>query len=267
MAFKPLTSNPKPDALLDQSQDKKSLPKYESLSEIKNSTEERIYLIFDDSGSMSATVPGSGTDESKALVQMSSNPYANKSGDKDRITLAQEATVDYMKNCKPHVSAVEIAPLNQQSMALTKNLPNLATQIKKIGADGGTELYHAMGTLVDKHKESKYTRALIFTDGEAADISYVTGHSYYGTEKTERPNLFAEIAEMGIPVDLIIIGDQRENQLSPNSKKLKELIESTGGTFMICRDGKSFKEKLKYFAPLLRHRLAAIASENSRGDS
>lgn len=263
MAFKPLTSK-KPDALATN--EVKQPPSYQSLDEIKKTTEERIYLIFDDSGSMSATVPGSG--DPALSVTNSYNAIFNHS-DKPRIVLAQEATVDYMKNCKPHVSAVEVAPLNETAIPLTKNLPVVAAKVQKIEATGGTPLYKAMGKLVDKHKESKFTRALIFTDGEATDSNYLTGsHSWEDRSLIGgRPTLFAEVAEMNIPIDLILIGDMTEANLSQNTRSIKELCEKSGGTFLICKDGKSFKEKMKYFAPLLRHMLPQIASkDNFKGE-
>lgn len=264
MAFKPLTSK-KPDALATN--DIKQPPSHQSLDEIKKTTEERIYLIFDDSGSMSATVPGSADSRLNT-----SPPYGRLSTDpcdKSRITLAQEATVDYMKNCKPHVSAVEVAPLNETAIPLTKNLPVVAAKVQKIEATGGTPLYKAMGKLVDKHKESKFTRALIFTDGEATDSNYLTeSHSWEDRSLIGgRPTLFAEVAEMNIPIDLILIGDMTEANLSQNTRSIKELCEKSGGTFLICKDGKSFKEKMKYFAPLLRHMLPQIASkDNFKGE-
>lgn len=257
MAFKPLTSK-KPDALATN--EVKQPPSYQSLDEIKKTTEERIYLIFDDSGSMSATVPGSAETGVSSVFNL---------GNKSRITLAQEATVDYMKNCKPHVSAVEVAPLNNPAIPLTKNLPVVAAKVQKIEATGGTPLYKAMGKLVDKHKESKFTRALIFTDGEATDSNYLTGsHSWEDRSLIGgRPTLFAEVAEMNIPIDLILIGDMTEANLSQNTRSIKELCEKSGGTFLICKDGKSFKEKMKYFAPLLRHMLPQIASkDNFKGE-
>lgn len=268
MAFKPLVSKKKDDAL-SNIDDPKQPPAHQSLDEIKKTTEERIYLIFDDSGSMAVTVPGSADSRLNT-----SPPYGRLSTDpcdKSRIILAQEATVDYMKNCKPHVSAIEVAPLNEAAIPLTKNLPVVAAKVQKIAATGGTPLYKAMGKLVDKHKESKFTRALIFTDGEATDINYVNGGSSFNWEDDNygklgnngRTTLFAEVAEMSIPIDLILIGDMSESTLTQNTRQIKELCEKSGGTFLICKDGKSFKEKMKYFAPLLRYMLPQIASEDS----
>jgi hypothetical protein len=110
---------------------------------------------------------------------------------------------------------------------------------------------------------------LIFTDGEATDSHYAglkSSNSYYLKDSHTRPTLFVELVAMKIPIDLIIIGDSSESHLSADQIKLKSMAESTGGTFLYCKDGKAFKEKMKYFAPMLRHMLPQIASEDSRGE-
>lgn len=258
MAFKPLTKNPpskKEGELSTKTKEQEEFDKLMNstkLPDIVKTTEERIYIIFDDSGSMDVKVPQSAP----AGTQLTKTYNFSKCYDQDktRLTLAHEATIDYMKNCKPRVTAIEIAPLNQGPIPMTKALPRIATQIKTLTANGNTPLYEAMGKLVDSHKEAQFTRALIFTDGQAGDYEY---YSY------SRPTLFKEIKELGIPVDLIIIGDVTESGLNPDQRELKNFIESTGGTFLICKDGNAFKEKMKYFAPLLRHMLPAIASKES----
>lgn len=260
MAFKPLTRNTplkKEGELSVKTAEEEALDKLMTstkLPDIIKTTEERIRIIFDDSGSMEAKVPNSAPAGVALTKRVSwANTYDQNLS---RITLAQDATIDYMKNCKPRVTAIEIAPLNSPAENLTKNLPSLAAQVKTITPDGGTHLYEAIGKLVDDHGSKKYTRALIFTDGAATDRNYLT---------VQRPKLFTEVKEMKIPVDLIIIGDSSEATLSPEERELKGLIESTGGTFLICKDGNAFKEKMKYFAPLLRYMLPAIASKDERG--
>jgi hypothetical protein len=261
MKFTPLTSHKKDDALQKKPNGESDLdipPTVQSLEEIKKTTEERIYIIFDDSGSMDSLVHNKATSKFETCLD-----------------LAKDATVDYMKNCKPHVSAVEIAPLNQSlEIPLTKNLPLLSAKLKQIDTKGSTPLFQALGKLVDKQSTSNYTRALIFTDGEATDATYLSGvmdwDDYDDPNSTRRiggrPNLMQEVADMKIPVDLILIGDMLESALSANSKKLKDMAEKSGGVFMICKDGVAFKKNMKYFAPTLRHMLPAIASANSRGE-
>ena len=210
MAFKPLTKNNSSTALTEtktpeQEAHEKSL-NARSTTEIIATTEERIQIIFDDSGSMGSKVE-----------------------DKTCIELAQEATIDYMKNCKPHVSAVEIAPINVELIPLSKNLPQVASDIKKIEATGGTKLYMMLEKLVNTQPIKKFTRALIFTDGQATDHP--------------EENLINRVLEMKIPIDLIIIGDRIETSLWGEEITLKNMVETSGGVFMICKDGKAFKEK------------------------
>ena len=255
MAFKPLTKNKSNTELMEkktpeQEEHERSL-NTRSLPDILKSTDERIHIIFDDSSSMSAVVPGSAP-AGVALTRTNSYLlHGSYDQDLSRIQLAIEGTVDYMKNCKPHITAVEIAPLNETEITLSKNLPAVAASLKKIEASGGTPLYEHMQQMVDNHKTRKYTRALIFTDGEA--------YPGYGV----RPTLISEMKEMGIPIDFIIIGNKLESNLNPQEQEIKAMCLATGGVFMICKDGRSFKEKMKYFAPLLRHMLPAIASKEN----
>jgi hypothetical protein len=264
MAFKPLTKS-KPITAEDgniavktkEQEEFDKLMASTKLPDIIKTTEERIKIIFDDSGSMETYVEGSH-EPGVALTKNSTNYhiYANPSiydQDKRRIDLAIEGTIDYLKNCKPRVTAVEITPLNVTEIPLTKNLPRVAADLKQIDPTGGTPLYEFMARMVDSHKEKSYTRVLIFTDGEASS-------SY------NRPNLIQEMMDMKIPIDFIIIGNKLETQLSPDESKLKAMCEKTGGTFLICKDAKSFKNKMKFFAPMLRHQLAAIASDDSYGE-
>src|SRR6267154_3940278 len=261
MAFKPLTKNKSTSALVEkktpeQEEHERSL-NTRSLPDLLKTTDERIHIIFDDSSSMSSIVPGSAphaTALAKGQNPSASYQQALDGYDQDlsRIQLAIEGTIDYLKNCKPHITAVEIAPLNENVISLSKNLPQVAASLKKIEASGGTPLYEHMGQMVDFHKQKKYTRALIFTDGEAYP-DYT------------RPNLIQELKEMKISIDFIIIGNKLETQLSPEEIKLKDMAIATGGVFMICKDGNSFKEKMKYFAPLLRHLLPSLASKDSYG--
>ena len=259
MAFKPLTKNKSNTELMEkktpeQEEHERSL-NTRSLPDILKTTDERIHIIFDDSSSMSAIVPGSApagvalTRNNNIHSYDRSGTYNSYDQDLSRIALAIEGTVDYMKNCKPHITAVEIAPLNETEITLSKNLPQVAASLKKIEASGGTPLYEHMQQMVDNHKTRKYTRALIFTDGEV--------YPGYGVRST----LISEMKEMGIPIDFIIIGNKLEANLNPQEQEIKAMCLATGGVFMICKNGNSFKEKMKYFAPLLRHMLPAIASK------
>lgn len=260
MAFKPLTKNKSTTDLMEkktpeQEEHERSL-NTRSLPDILKTTDERIHIIFDDSGSMESIVPGSAPAGLILTKTTNTNKYCSADvydQDLSRIQLAIEGTVDYMKNCKPHITAVEIAPLNVELIPLSKNLPNVAAKLKKIEATGGTPLYEHMGKMVDEHKEKKFTRALIFTDGEAYP-SYA------------RPNIVQELKDMKIPIDFIFIGNKLESNLNENELKIKKMVEETGGVFMICKDGNSFRNNMKYFAPLLRHMLPSIASKNSLGE-
>lgn len=235
MAFKPLTS-PR-TALSNTGSDLGP----QSPSSIKASTDERIYIIYDDSGSM-----GAGVYETNPNAQaFNSEQYLGT-----RQSLAAEATQEYLRNCKPLRTAVEIEPLNDSTISLTKNLPLIASKVKTIEASGGTPIHAKLEAFLVQHVVSNFTRALIFTDGEATD--------------QPENELYSRLKATGVPIDLIIISDQ--TTLSENQEKLKALAESTRGTFLLCKDGKAFKAKMKYFAPLLRHQLAAVASANSRGE-
>lgn len=242
MPFKPLTSTKTALKSTDpEAKAREASLKPQTLDEIIATTEERIKIIYDDSGSMG----------SRVLVTDSVTGLIKDNG--SRIELASAGTTDYMKNCKPHVTAIEITPLNAETLAMTKNLPLLATNLKAISKSGGTPLFGAMRRMATQHFKSKFTRALIFTDGEAGD-------SY----SEDVPQVLQACLNMKIPIDFIIIGDKLESQLSANEGQLKQMNERSGGTFMICKDGESFRKKMKYFAPMLRHMLPAIASQEER---
>jgi hypothetical protein len=242
MAFKPLTSNKTALKAQDKPEDAKVKDTLRPMTkeEIVRSTEERIKIIYDDSGSMDAHVDD-GTSK-----DYSSWPT--------RIALAAEGTTDYMKNCKPHSTAIEVSPLNAEVFSMTKNLPVIATKLKALSADGGTPLFGALRRFYTEHETSRFTRGLIFTDGEAGD-------SY--SENVEK--ILNDLLSMKIPIDFIIIGNKNEVQLNPSETQLKGMAERSGGTFLICKTAADFKKKLKYFAPLLRHMLPAIASADDRG--
>jgi hypothetical protein len=229
MNFKPITSSGL------KTKPKESSLKPQTHAEIISSTSERIHIIYDDSGSM----------ESEVKDENGNNKSCQE--------LAAEATVDYLKNCKPHVTAVNIAPLCTEEISLTKNLPLVATQIKAIRPTGGTPLFRSLQKLVSRQGFDKFTRALIFTDGGATDPSVLY----------DDPNLLAKVKELDIPIDFIFISDAP--YLQGSSQQIKDLAESTGGVFLHCKDGKTFKEKMKFFAPLLRHLLPSIASKDDRG--
>jgi hypothetical protein len=233
--FKPLQANKSKDALVKKetelSAEAKASLKYQSHDEIVASTTERINIIYDDSGSMSS-------------------PVSDGAGNyKTCIELAGEATEDFLKNCTPHTTAVEVSPLNAEKLSLTKNLPALAKQVKEIPSSGGTPLYEALEQVVRHQSVDKMTHVVVFTDGQ--------------------PNgrcpeyLVSDLIELNIPIDIILIGSYNQNQLSLQHQELKNVADKTKGYFLICKDGKAFKDKLKYFAPTLRFMLPQIASEGN----
>jgi hypothetical protein len=236
MAFKPLTVNKTAlvsDKKEESAEAKESLG-IQTLEQILATTTERIHIIYDDSGSMETRI-----ESAPGMIQSTQE-------------LAAEATIEYMKNCKPHVTAVEIAPLNENPLALTKNLPKLSIDLKAIQPSGGTPIFGFIEKLVNAQPTKKYTRALIFTDGQPTDYDY-----------HDIPVLMAKARALEIPIDFIVISAYPH--LAETSEQIKKLAEDSGGTYMNCKDGKSFKEKMKFFAPLLRHMLPSVASKDERG--
>ncbi|HEY1646312.1 MAG TPA: vWA domain-containing protein [Candidatus Saccharimonadales bacterium] len=238
MPFKPLTKTAlakKPTLSAEDSAAEAEVAAFQTPAEIIETTTERIRIIFDDSGSMGSFV----TDE-----QGKSKPASE---------LAAEGTIDYMKSCTPKSTAIGIAFLNAPALPLTRNIPKLAPEVKAMAANGGgTPLFGALRNLVQAQPIHKYTRALIFTDGQATD-----GYSF------DIVKLMGDVQELGIPIDLILIGNFTVASLSPDHRTLKNLCETTKGTFLICKDGAIFKAKLKYFAPPLRYMLPQIASKET----
>ncbi len=228
MVYKPLTRNT--NALKTKSPEE--MKTFGTLSELIAGTTERIHIIYDDSGSMSNS------------IMMPDQTY------KTTQELAADATTDYMKNCAPHTTAINIAPLNAEELSLTTNLPLLATKVKKLEPCGGTPLYHALFKLIEKQEKSKFTRALVFTDGCPTDEGVLYNH----------PNFNEELKALGIPIDFIIISDTP--YLAASQEELEKLAKLTDGVFMVCKDGKAFKEKMKYFAPLLRYMLPSVTSNS-----
>src|SRR5580693_7617104 len=119
--FKPLTST-KTSLQKDQTNQSNQLKAFESLKEIQETTEERIFIIYDDSGSMATDV-------------YERDDYRDRGTNYgSRIKLAAQATTDYMKNCAPYKTAIEIQPLNESAFSLTKNLPVLSAKLLKLEA-------------------------------------------------------------------------------------------------------------------------------------
>lgn len=236
MTFKPLTANKTTleTTKKPESEAAKASLGPQSLIEIIASTTERIHIIYDDSGSMETRI-----ESAPGMIQSTQE-------------LAAEATIEYMKHCKPHVTAVEIAPLNENAIALTKNLPKISIDLKAIQPSGGTPIFGFIEKLVNAQPTKKYTRALIFTDGQPTDYCY-----------HDIPELMRKARALEIPIDFIVIS--AHTQLGEASEQIKKLAEDSGGTYMNCKDGKAFKEKMKFFAPLLRHMLPSVASKDDRG--
>lgn len=237
MPFKPLTKTAlvkKPaDSASEADAAEVAVP--QTPTEIIETTTERIRVIFDDSSSM------------HERVRADDGTY------KHAYELAAEGTVDYMKSCTPKKTAVGIDFLNQAELPLTRNLPKLAPEVtERAGNGGGTPLFAHLQKLVVDQPTYKHTRALIFTDGEAGDGWHI-----------DIPKLMGELLELGIPIDLILIGDFDVASLSSQMTSVKTVVEQSKGTFMICKDGAIFKAKLKFFAPPLRYMLTAIASKEN----
>lgn len=224
--FKPLTKT----ALATTKPPEEHIKTFEPLTEIETATTERIRIIFDDSSSMHSSV----TDE--------------KGASRPCYELAADGTIDYMKSCTPKTTAVTIDFLNQSAIPMTRNLPAIAPDVRaKAGNGGGTPMNEHLNNLVTAQPKFKFTRALIFSDGE---------FSLY--EQT-----INNVLELGIPIDFILIGDYNANTLSGSHAQMKTVCEKTKGQFLICKDGNAFKAKLKYFAPPLRYMLPQIASKES----
>lgn len=196
--------------------------------------QDKIRIIFDDSGSMSG----------------------------QKIIDARDGCVEFMRNCIVNQTAVAVHPMNyghnqrletgsvhsgQTNLTnLTTNLPAMSILVKDIEATGGTPLFETLSEAMQA--EPKANRYIIFSDGEP--------NNFYQKDK-----LINELIKQEIKCDTVLITDYATNENSAPYRLLKEIADRTGGLFLVFdRNKVNFKTAFKYLAPVLRLQLAASTS-------
>lgn len=165
---------------------------------------DRIGIVFDDSGSMSG-----------------------------RITEAHQGVEEFLRNCKPAVTAVTIYPMCSEAMPLTADLIKLANQVKTIQATGGTPLLRTLDKMIQRES---LTRAIVFSDGQPDDPNYYT--------------VAQSCKDKKIPVDTVFIGGGSDFYTNRAIQFMQNLAKATDGIFMHFDPAKmNFRTAFKYLSP------------------
>jgi Mg-chelatase subunit ChlD len=193
--------------------------------------EERLGIVFDDSGSMSG----------------------------DKIKDAHEGVEEFLRSCAKDKTSVAIYPMNKEPLHLSLNLPALALLTKEIEATGGTPLVKVSKRLLTAES---LTRMIIFSDGVAGD-NYASGGYFYaqitdGKARTEPIDEVITLAlEKKLSIDTVYIADQYDEPDNEAELLLKKIASKTGGIYLRFERGKSnFRTAFKYLAPTYRAMLA-----------
>jgi len=210
------SQNKKEDAL-QTTEPKKEAPKFDDPSKAN----ERIRIIFDDSGSMGG----------------------------EKIKDARDGCIEFLRNCKINETAVAVHVMNPKMhdglidlSGITTNLPALSILIQKITAVGRTPMYETVKTA--QSATPKATRFIVFSDG-----------SPNSTE--EKENVIAKAKENETPIDTVLITSYACEAGDSAYDLLKELADRTGGYFLVFdRNKVDFKSAFKYLAPSLRGKLS-----------
>lgn len=182
-----------------------------------NTAQERVVIVFDDSGSMSG----------------------------QKIKDAHEGITEFMRECIPNETAVKIAPLNEVALPFTCNLPSLALAVTKIMDSGGTPLYKI--TRENITDPLKPTRMILFSDGEPNNGMTYNIETQQNEFSDEHKQTIALAKSAGIPLDTCYIADAYYTKESNEYKIMKNLADETGGIFIVFEKGKcSFKHGFKY---------------------
>ena len=197
---------------------------------------ERIYIEFDDSGSMSSEIEN-----------------------------AKEGVVEFFRNCIPNQTAVYVKMIcgfNPDIEKWNSNLIQAAGFVKNAHAGlGGTPLFEHMNAPLNK--SIKPTRIVVFSDGDPTDHLWAPQSSdAYKLSSLERQKKSADIViehakELHITIDTVFFGENSEwNQDS--IALLKYIAEQSGGYFLHFDPKKvNFRTAFKYLAPVNRLMLAS----------
>lgn len=167
---------------------------------------DRIGIVFDDSGSMSSTIRD-----------------------------AHKGIEEFLRNCNPKTTAIAVYPMNEQTIKLSINLPQIAKDVTAIGATGGTPAVETLETMVGVEN---LTRSIVFSDGSFAMYNW--------------PNLLPKLKTKEMAVDTVYIGHDNSYAI----ENLKKIADDTGGIFMHFKPGTtSFSKAFKYLSPGLRLQL------------
>lgn len=205
--------------------------------------QDRIRIVFDDSGSMAGEIDN-----------------------------AKKGVVEFLRNCIPNQTAVAVHFMNttEWSTELRSNLPQLGVDVQEAFlSSGGTPFFNTIKRALES--TPKLTRLVAFTDGAPTDRLQAEEDenviaSYYSFNRQQgwlsSADVVIKIAhyiggEKCIPIDTIYFGpatDYTAEQIA----LLKYLAEKTGGFFLHFDPAKvSFKTAFKYLAPVNRLQLTS----------
>jgi hypothetical protein len=204
----------------------------------------KLAIVFDDSGSMAGKTEDNG---------------------KPKIDDAKAGIRNFSSQCNPRDTAIAVYPLNVDMKPLTCNFDLLNLLCASIGPTGGTPLYTK--TLEMLKSDDKYTRGILFSDGEPTD----EGYGSYDPDGEDAPAsnnkeyMISTAVAKNIPLDTIFIGLADTH----GYKLMKEIADRTGGIFIHFKDSASLSANLKYLAPALRGILmnADLKAKIERGES
>lgn len=186
----------------------------------------RIGLVFDDSGSMSG----------------------------EAIKNAHSAVKNFTASCNFNDTSICLYPLNIDPKPLTVDYDILNIFVLGIKASGGTPLYTILLKMIENES---ITRGVVFSDGSPTD-SKLIGHSESWDSKPSdfAQNIIQKYKDKEIPIDTIFIGEKYDNGTSGGYAEMQRIAELTGGIFIHFKDSQSLSSNLKYLAPRYRALLA-----------
>lgn len=144
--------------------------------------ENRIGIVFDDSGSMAG----------KAIID------------------AKAGVTAFVTACNPNNTGLALYHFGQHQYSLTVDLPAIDLLAQGLSPDYGTPIWHTLDQLINCEK---ITRAVLFSDGEPTD-----GH----IKETHSEKILEQYVEKKIPIDTVYIGLETNARAMETMKYIAE---------------------------------------------
>lgn len=178
--------------------------------------ENRLGLLFDDSGSMDSYTMGKSTNT--------------------KIEDAKLAVSNFTASCKSLETSIALYTMGLQHYNLVCDYAALNLLVNGLKANHGTPMYTVLRMMLSGQN---YTRCIIFSDGGPTD----------GQRNSSVTDMYKE---RGLPIDTVYLGPKHDAGFT----EMQWIAEQTGGVFVHFEDSSSLSRNLKYLSPALRYLLA-----------